>query len=280
MTEDANMYTCRVDGCGQSFRQEHELKKHNVFHDNPDKLHFCQHPGCDFYTLYKRNLEGHMGKHTGEKRFPCPQEDCTYRTNDASLLIKHRRSYHEYKPRRASPTTTIVHRPYHPSAIPATDDNKATPALSMPRRPGGDPYHNSYSARTAQKSRDSGVPVNAIASPSSSTSISQEGATVPGHAQIAAQKSRDSGFPVNAIASPSFSTPISPEGVTVPEHAQNAAQWTNFYFNHGDAMSIAPSSWGIPADMYSEYPDGGSWNDTISNAFANDYMNWLQARAH
>ncbi|KAG8221722.1 hypothetical protein J3R82DRAFT_2010 [Butyriboletus roseoflavus] len=141
-------FSCTFEDCDQVFPREFQLKKHKASHDDPGSLHHC--PYCEFFTLDPRNLEVHIAKHTGEKNYACPdtikvselsgsvvEERCKYRTNDRSLLTKHRRKVHKYVPRRrASPQrdAAITFIPYTVPSSAATENTTSDVTNLKPRR--------------------------------------------------------------------------------------------------------------------------------------------------
>ncbi|KAH7890296.1 hypothetical protein F5I97DRAFT_9287 [Phlebopus sp. FC_14] len=114
-------YTCPHPNCKSEFTRIAELRKHKVHHVKPESVFRCTFPSCGFTTLQKKNLSVHSARHTGEKRYLCPEtlntsdlssgdagsltdssidgQPCSFRTNDPAALTRHRKAVHGYIPK-------------------------------------------------------------------------------------------------------------------------------------------------------------------------------------
>ncbi|KAG2068484.1 hypothetical protein BDR04DRAFT_1143775 [Suillus decipiens] len=92
----SKLYVCSAEpGCNQNFTKFVDFKRHEAAHSKNG--HICTWPGCDFATKIKSSYEIHFAKHTGEKRYICP-DDCDYKTHDPALFTRHRQKQHGYVP--------------------------------------------------------------------------------------------------------------------------------------------------------------------------------------
>ncbi|KAG2129305.1 hypothetical protein BD769DRAFT_1455526 [Suillus cothurnatus] len=48
--------------------------------------------------MMRTSYDIHCAKHTGEKRYICPHDDCDYKTHDPALFTRHRKNKHGYVP--------------------------------------------------------------------------------------------------------------------------------------------------------------------------------------
>ncbi|KAG2357131.1 hypothetical protein BDR07DRAFT_392988 [Suillus spraguei] len=93
----SKLYVCSAEpGCNQTFTKFVDFKRHEAAHSANG--HICTWPGCDFATKIKSSYEIHLAKHTGEKRYICPNDDCDYKTHDPALFTRHRQKQHAYVP--------------------------------------------------------------------------------------------------------------------------------------------------------------------------------------
>ncbi|KAF9218876.1 hypothetical protein BS17DRAFT_770386 [Gyrodon lividus] len=109
-------FSCSFEDCDSVFYKASELRKHEFGHSNPEKIFKCS--TCSFITLQKKNLNIHVARHTGERRFQCPHTvvspessgsrsssdssmdvlPCEFKTNDPAALTRHRKACHGYVP--------------------------------------------------------------------------------------------------------------------------------------------------------------------------------------
>ncbi|KAG1852285.1 hypothetical protein DFJ58DRAFT_914417 [Suillus subalutaceus] len=118
------VYVCST-GCNQNFANFTELKNHEITHTM--KGYFCTWPECGFVTKKKCSYDIHTARHSGEKHYICPQDDCDYKTHDPSQLTRHRKKQHGVA---ASGTTPA---PWHIVPIPTTTYSiPASPTYPQP----------------------------------------------------------------------------------------------------------------------------------------------------
>ena len=76
--------------CGKSFDTQTRLKSHIEYCRRASNPQFgCSVCGKTF--AYRKDLEKHFRKHTGERPYKC--ESCNYSSGDPSSLLKHQRRH-------------------------------------------------------------------------------------------------------------------------------------------------------------------------------------------
>lgn len=65
---------------------------------NKQKIHVCDHPGCDYETYLSSNLVYHTRTHTGLKPFACSIPGCDYKAAAPGDLVRHMRTHTGIKP--------------------------------------------------------------------------------------------------------------------------------------------------------------------------------------
>lgn len=65
-------FHCPHDGCGLSFAQKGNMKRHFWTHSDMRPFH-CPQPGCSQSFAQKSTLTGHIRTHSGQRPFECPQ---------------------------------------------------------------------------------------------------------------------------------------------------------------------------------------------------------------
>ena len=84
--------TFECSTCQKQFQTRNHLKNHSIVHQEVGK-YLCN--TCNKGFLRKQALIDHTRIHTGEKPFPCPRRDCSYRSSSSSLLAHHKRRQHK-----------------------------------------------------------------------------------------------------------------------------------------------------------------------------------------
>ncbi|KAG2032807.1 hypothetical protein BDR03DRAFT_1014938 [Suillus americanus] len=93
----SRLYICSAEpGCNEKFTKFVDFKRHEAVHSA--RGHICTWPGCDFATMIGSSYDIHYAKHTGEKRYVCPNDGCDYKTHDPALFTRHRQKQHGYIP--------------------------------------------------------------------------------------------------------------------------------------------------------------------------------------
>ncbi|KAG2353528.1 hypothetical protein BDR07DRAFT_701582 [Suillus spraguei] len=91
----SRLYICSAKpGCNETFTKFVDFKRHEAAHSADGFT--CTWPGCNFATMMKTSYDIHFSKHTGEKRYICPHDDCGYKTHDPALFTRHRQKQHAY----------------------------------------------------------------------------------------------------------------------------------------------------------------------------------------
>lgn len=90
-------YTCTVDDCNKSFREEDALEEHIQDHTGGDlkdfKLFKC--PKCERVLSTKQSLKEHTYTHSGKKPFRCTEIGCGKTFRQSSQLCNHRKVHKE-----------------------------------------------------------------------------------------------------------------------------------------------------------------------------------------
>ena len=84
---------CHHAGCGKTFTTRAHLKVHEIAaHSNGGKGYICSHEGCSKSYAYMGALRRHRLSHTDVVTFKCPNEGCSYATNQACNFERHRKA--------------------------------------------------------------------------------------------------------------------------------------------------------------------------------------------
>lgn len=93
------MYTCTMNKCFRSFRDEESLRKHEICHGNEieqDPKNFtCLK--CNRVLATKQSLKEHTYTHSGKKPFRCSEIGCGKTFRQSSQLCNHRKVHKEAK---------------------------------------------------------------------------------------------------------------------------------------------------------------------------------------
>ncbi|OMJ74023.1 hypothetical protein SteCoe_27140 [Stentor coeruleus] len=93
------MYTCTMNKCFKSFRDEESLRKHETCHENEneqDPKNFAC-PKCNRVLATKQSLKEHTYTHSGKKPFRCSEIACGKTFRQSSQLCNHRKVHKEAK---------------------------------------------------------------------------------------------------------------------------------------------------------------------------------------
>ncbi|XP_069807942.1 P43 5S RNA-binding protein-like [Dendropsophus ebraccatus] len=85
----ADPLKCSVKGCTKTFRKKKALKRHLSEHGGEAQFR-CDHPGCEWKSISKAGLTGHIRRHAG---YRCPFQGCQANAPTWSALQKHRMTH-------------------------------------------------------------------------------------------------------------------------------------------------------------------------------------------
>jgi len=92
-TKKRKIYTCSFDGCGKSFTDTSNKRKHEKIHDTNRERYFCTTLGCTRSYSTKPDLKIHLKTHSGDLPHKCSAPGCKRAFTRLSELLSHERMH-------------------------------------------------------------------------------------------------------------------------------------------------------------------------------------------